>query len=293
MAEKFSPELSPEMKEKEPEQRLETIVYFIRHGSAESLSGADKDPEIDRQKHLSPEGIKQAEKTGEKIAQELQFLESGDNIFLRSSPYPRAKETVGIVRDKVIGSLEKQNKKIISPISVKPERDELRFSLDNFDAYSVGEERRGSTKGLPEEWVRYPEILQQDLEKAGVTGKNAQEILTERTINFQKIAGVWEKAGRLLRTRWERIVSDQVTDLSEIRPPRLVVLNGSHGGIVPEAWLYEAIKEYESKTGEKIPPELTYGEYFKVHFSINPKEAPILTLHGKEIPLNPELFQKS
>lgn len=290
MGEKFKEQI--EKREKEPIDRLETIVYFIRHGSAESLPGADTDPEIDRKKHLSEQGKKEAEEAGDKIAAELQFLEPGDFMFFRSSPYPRAVETVKEVREKVIDSLKKKDKKVNAPTSVSYERDTLRFSLDSFDAYSVGAERRGSTKGLPEEWVRHPEILQQDLEKAGAGGKKAEEILKERVFNFKKNAAVWERAGRLLAKRWENNLKKEDIDSSEIRPPRLVILNGSHGGIVSEVWLYEAIKDYEVETGEKIKPELSYAEYFKVRFPSNSEEEPVLIIHGKEIPVSEELFKR-
>ncbi|KKU48639.1 hypothetical protein A3H10_04890 [Candidatus Uhrbacteria bacterium RIFCSPLOWO2_12_FULL_46_10] len=280
---------TPEVHEREPQQRLETIIYFVRHGAAEAMAGADRDPTIDRQRHLSPEGRQQAEAAGRKIADELKSLESGDVIFSRSSPYPRAVETVGIVRDEVLKALP--GRALVVPISRKPTRNEYRFPLTSFDAYSVGTERRGTTKGLPEEWVRDPSVFQRDLDEAGAM-ETAQGILNERTMNLQRIAARWERTGRLLGAKWQRDALEGGLEPAAIRAPRLVILIGSHGGLMPEPWLNEAVRQYEQENGDSVSPELSYGEYFKVHFPANVETAPTLTLHGKDIPLRVELFRR-
>ena len=125
----------------------------------------------------------------------------------------------------------------------------------------------------------------------------AEEILAERAENFQGNAAMWANAGATLKKRWDESVSGKGKELegfnvSDAKPPHLVIVAGTHGALVYETWLYEIIKKYEAETGEQVSPSLEYADFFKVHIPANPEEQPTLEIHGKKIPVPWEMFKK-
>lgn len=165
-------------------------------------------------------------------------------------------------------------------------REDLSFPAVTSNAYAVGGARRGGTKGLCEEWTRSPDVFQKDMEGAGVDAKSV-DVLLETKDSFQHIVSVLERAGKILLKRYESRNPD--ADVKNL--PRLITFVGSHG-FVTEPWLKEVVAEYESVTGEKVPLELGYGEYFTVHFPSNLSDPVTLNFKGKTFPIKPELLER-
>ncbi len=281
--------LQQENREIEKKLRLEIVVYFIRHGQAEKLPGGDRNQAIDAERKLTAKGREQVDLAGEKIG-EAETLAPGDVVFARSSPFERSDETLLRARNKF---LEKQKEKgvggLYAPLIDMRRRDSLVFpDVSGLGAYEAGGERRkdtGGTSGLSEEWTRHPELLQEDMAEAGLTGEPAEAILAKQKNEFQQTIAVAERASHVFHRRWQKGA------LEDTKPPKVVLLIGSHG-FVSEPWLLEAVKEYETATGNKVPLELGYGEYWKLHLPPNLSEPPTLTIGGHTLPLKEALLKK-
>ncbi len=303
-----------ESKEHEPANRLETDVYIIRHGTAmPAVEDGRSEDERDFERSLSPKGINEVKTTGQVIGEELKKIQSEGLVFMvRSSHITRAYQTLETAAGEIAELL---GVPMSSPeLPFPPAQGKFAYTTKNYafppfisaGPHKQAMERMGGRSGkewkggatLPEQWVRDPSILAKDLDAAGITDISAEDVIAERTENFTKNAAVWAKAGAVLRKGWENDLGKEKSekkqkgfDVSDATPPRLVVLAGTHGAIVPESWLYEIIKEYESQTGEQISPALGYAEYFKVHLPAHPDETPTLEIHGKTIPVRWEMFK--
>ena len=283
--------------EREPMVRLQTDLIFMRHGVAEKLEGADETSAIDALRKHTPEGVNQVYEGGKKAAVEL-GLNPNDSVVIvsRSSPRERAKQTVEGGLQGFLDQLKEQemvDKQIDRQTSNKPTRKEFDYG-NHTTIYAAGANRRGSTKGLSEQWTRHPEILQQDINKAidfarkdnPEEGNNADELLSGMKTSYQKTVAVIDRASTMLAEKW-RNNDEKKGD----KPPRLVVLEGAHG-FVSEPWLKEVVSEYEQEASEQVPLELGYGEFFRIHWSSNPQEQPVLHIGGKQISIKQEHLVK-
>lgn len=271
-----------EKKEKEVLPRLETIIYFIRHGEAEEPAPNLPPDVANKERRLTKNGIIQAQKAGERIRDELD-LSDRDIVFFKSSPASRALQTAEIVRAELLA------KEGVKYQTGKTKKEQLYFREELNPAYDVGTARRGTSKNISEEWVRNPEIYQKDIEAAKLDGV-AEDVLAERKMNFQNFLSIFNRASKKLYKVWESHATDEQT--KEIKPPRLVILLGSHSGIVSESWLYHAIKDYEDKEGIEIPLELEKSDYFSINIPSTSDQSPVLNIGDRHIPLAKEHLER-
>lgn len=243
--EKFK-ETSPEVREKLT--RREIVAYFVRHGDAEPSKATEdmteeERHELDLERHLSAEGIKQAREAGLRLAQEI---EDGAAIKFYSSPVLRARETAEEMRKAFEEEIRrlKKNIQILPNLGGKKELvylDELTETL-----YAEAQKKAEKLKVDPiTYWMLNPEILGETVEKSA-----------ER---FASVVKHLEKLSSRL----------------PIGPdyPKLHLIFATHSGL-PEFWIKKA-------TGE-IPEPFKKGESFKIRIPGNKKEEPLLTYKNKE-----------
>ncbi len=290
---------SVEQGERLPAKRLETYLYFVRHGKAESLPDSDTIDAIDAIRSHTAAGTADVEKAGIKIADELGDL-SNIVVVARNSKRLRSGETSTGVVEQLKARFIEQGHDAASvaehfQTTVNPVRDSLNFGND-IQAYTAGGERRGdktappgdkrrsNTTGLSEEWARDPAQLQADIEASGVGG-NAEEIVNTMKSEIRQSVAVVDTASRWLARKWAGNNPG-----TEATPPRFVVIEGSHG-FVTEPWLTDVVADYEAEHGA-VRIELKYAEYWRMHWSANPQEQPTLSIAGHEIPVKPEFMAR-
>ncbi len=316
-----------EPKERETRSGLETHIYIIRHGtSVPEVEGGGSLQDRDFERELSPQGEKEADAAGERIAEDMAtYIDNGIIVLPGGSTLPRAHKT----SERAMRAINKKlgypynedwmpDPTVRGPVA-KDKKEQsaraltTRYSVPNYihPPHAMGKQRlkdqglwgRGET--LPDTWMRDPSLLQGDIVAAGLGETfKADDIITERTNNFKKVAEAWETYGRALRHHWEKAMEENPEEgikklegrkgggikISAEHPPHVVFIGGTHGAIVPEAWLHEIIKKYEERTGMIVSPTLEYAEYFKVHIPATEKETPTLTIHGHTMPVPWEMF---
>lgn len=278
-------EHSPEIREAEVESRLETYLVFVRHGVAEKLVGSDTQDDIDAARSHTTEGDSQVYERGRALAAEIP-LWPGDLIFKRSSHRLRAQQTA----DRTVqGFLDGQREKgvgINDDLGTRDpgKRSGLNFGNENI-TYTVGGRRRGTTKGLSEEWTRHPEIFQQDMKDSGLDD-DANETLRGMERSFQNTIATIDRASSVFFKRWDKYGKEEKSV-----PPRMIIFMGSHG-FVSEPWLKQVVGKYEREHNLKVPLELGYGENFLIHFPKNKREAAVLRIGGHNIPIENDFLQK-
>jgi len=287
VTERFVPEdmVNPEHESK---SRLETYLVFVRHGKAAALPGSDTSNQLDAIRHHTSEGEQQVYNAGVRLADEIS-LQPNDLVLQRSSHRLRARQTATGALQGFIDTQQARGVETINlQASVKPGRESLSFpsvTARGDGPYAIGSARRGTSSGLSEEWTRHPDLFQQDIEEAGLSD-DAEQTLEEMQDSFQRQISVVDRATRLLEKRWEsRRASD--SDVA----PRLVLIEGSHG-FVSEPWLQEVVRDYEQDNGVQVPLELSYGEYFVIHFPTNSAEPVTFRVKDHTIPIKPEFLAK-
>lgn len=276
---------SPEMREDKIESRLETYFVFVRHGVAEKLSGSDTQDDIDTARSHTAEGDNQVYERGRKLAKEIPF-EPGDLLYKRSSHRIRAQQTADRVVEGFLDAKREMGVHLSDDLGkgTPGKRSGLNFGNENI-TYAVGGTRRGTTKGLSEEWARHPEKFQQDIQDSGLDD-DADKTLRGMEQNFQKMIATINRASSVFLKRWEMYKQEKKS-----APPRMIVFVGAHG-FVSEPWLKQAVVAYEKKNNTKVPLELGYGENFLIHFPKNKREAVTLQIGGHDIPIDNDLIQK-
>ncbi|MEK7084687.1 MAG: histidine phosphatase family protein [Patescibacteria group bacterium] len=276
-----------EMREAEKPSRLETFVVFIRHGEAEKLPGAENDESIDAARPLTAKGQTQVEAGGASIAEEIP-LRRGDMVFVRHSPRVRAEETA----DRVAAVfLEKQKEhgveEIYMPETTSRGKQTLVFPNEaSGQVYHGAGKRKGTSKGVSEEWVRDAELFQADMDAAGGTERKAADVIATQQKDFQQTVALADRTSRAFGKRWDKMEMPE-----EIPAPRMVILLGSHG-FASEPWLLEAVREYEMAHQTQVPIELGYGEHWTLRLPPDPRESATLMIAGHTIPVKEELLRR-
>lgn len=316
-----------EPREAETRLGLESHIYIVRHGTS-TLEVEDKRPlqERDFERELSPQGEAEADAAGDKIAEDVKtYIGEGIIVLPGGSTLPRAHKTSERAMRRINERLGHpypddmlSDPAVRGPVSKDPDERKrralnTRYSVPEYiyPPHAAGKKRlkeagewgRGET--LPDEWMRNPDLLQKDIDSAGLGELfDASDIVAERTNNFVMAAGMWETAGRALRSHWEKAMQGDPqagiqkfesrkgggVNISADHPPHMVFIGGTHGSIIPEAWLHRITRRYEDETGAVVSPTLEYGEFFKVHIPATEKETPTLTIHDHTMPIPWELF---
>ncbi len=309
-----------EFTEKSPRQALDTYVYIVRHGTSTPEVEDDRPlQQRDFERELSAQGVQESKEAGKKIAKDMApYFGDGVIVLPGGSTLPRAHKTSEYVMRQINEELGYPVPEDTLPDPSKPgiasakERAlNPRYSVPDFiyPPHAVGKSKlkaagtwgRGET--LPDRWMRDPNLLQQDIDDAGLGEKmSAKAIIDERIHNFTNVASMWEHIGRVYNAYWEKHKSEDLTKAKEKierpgwinvtseKPPHVVFIGGTHGSIIPEAWLFEIIKKYEEKTGETVSPTLEYAEYFKVYIPTDERQEATLTIHGVTMPIPWELL---
>lgn len=293
--------------ENKPQLRLETDLIFLRHGKADQLPGADKEDAIDAQRVHTKEGENQVREGGKRVAKELGLGSESVVIIKRSGPRKRAGQTTETGLEGFLEELHSEGmdeKKIIVQESAIPEYKgysaQSRQARDFLDvknptqAYASAKLRKGkgikemgAGRSISEEWTRNPAILQQDLADSGFGDLSSHELISGMRESFQNSVNLADRATTMLSAKWQARNQDN----PDAKPPRLVILEGSHG-FVSEPWLKEVVKDHEQKTGKQLDLEMEYGEFWRVHWPSSPDEQPTLHIGGQVIPIEKEYLKK-
>lgn len=276
-------ETNREQHEASTQTRLESYLIFVRHGEAEKLAGADADEKIDAARRHTPVGEVQVTTRGKELANKI-TLRANDLIIQRSSKRTRTRQTVSAV---VEAFINEQIAKNIGPVPALTNQRAIGRDQYNFGnasvTYATGGARRGTTKGLSEEWTRDPSVFQADITASGLSDL-ATEKLTTLKNNFQKAVFGLDHASKLLAKRWHKNKNNS------LESPRLIVFVGSHG-FVSEPWLKEVVAAHEQQTGRPVKLELGYGENFIVHLPANTDEDATLEIDNQKITIPQKLLK--
>ncbi len=309
-----------EFTEKPPRQALETHIYIVRHGTSTPEVKDDRPlQERDFERELSKQGVEESKEAGKKIAKDMAaYFGDGVIVLPGGSTLPRAHKTSEYVMRQINEELGYPVSQDTLPdpsipgiVPAKPRGLNSRYSVPGYiyAPHAVGkaelkaEGTWGRGEELPDRWMRNPSLLQKHIDEAGLGEKmSAKAIIDERIHNFTNVANMWEQIGGVYLRYWnkrksedpgkakEKIESPGWINVTSEKPPHVVFIGGTHGSIIPEAWLFEIIKKYEEKTGETVSPTLEYAEFFKVYIPTDERQEATLTIHGITMPIPWELL---